>query len=103
MIHVVATIRVKNGCRDKVLAAVKDNLESVRAEEGCIRYDPSLDVDAGLPPQGDIREDVLTIIETWESLAALHAHLAMPHMAAYKEKVKDWVQDVALQVMTPVE
>lgn len=103
MIHVVAAIQVKPGCREKVAQAVKANLPNVLAEDGCICYSPSVDIDAGLPPQGELRKHVVTIIETWESLPALHAHLATPHMAAYREQVKDWVEGVDLQVVTPVE
>ena len=102
MIHVVATIQAKPGCRDKVERAIKENLANVLAETGCVGYSPAVDVDAGLPPQGEMRDNVITIVEAWESLPALHAHLATPHMAAYREQVKDWVDGVDLQVMKTV-
>ncbi|MDT8390496.1 MAG: antibiotic biosynthesis monooxygenase [Lentisphaeria bacterium] len=103
MIHVVAAIQVKPGCRENVIQAIKENLANVLAEDGCLGYSPAVDIDAGLPPQGDMREHVITIVEGWESLAALHAHLATAHMAAYREKVKDWVEGVDLQVMEVVD
>jgi quinol monooxygenase YgiN len=34
-------------------------------------------------------------------IAALQAHLKTPHMAAYREEVKDLVDQVSLQVLKP--
>ena len=42
---------------------------------------------------------IVTIIEKWESLAALRAHLTAPHMLTYREKVKDIVENVSLKVL----
>ena len=42
--------------------------------------------------------DVTVIIERWESLEALKAHLAADHMVAYRERVKEFVQNTALEV-----
>ena len=36
MIHVIAVIKAKTGQRDSVLAAFKDNMPAVHAEQGCI-------------------------------------------------------------------
>jgi quinol monooxygenase YgiN len=44
-------------------------------------------------------ENVVTIIEKWESLEALRDHLKAPHMLAYQEKVKDIVEDRSLKVL----
>ena len=102
MIHVIATIEIKPGCRDEYLEILKRNIPAVKAEEGCIAYEPALDVDSGLRSQGGVRENVVTVVEAWESLDAVKAHLATPHMAAYKEEVKDIVQGVQLMVLEPV-
>ena len=48
----------------------KANVPLVRAEKGCIQYVPTVDIDADLPPQ-IMDENVVTIIEAWESLEAL--------------------------------
>jgi quinol monooxygenase YgiN len=74
---------------------------AVLAEKGCIRYEPTLDIDSGLPPQGAPRADAITLLESWESLPALLAHLKTPHMAAYRDKVKGLVKQVRLNVMAP--
>ena len=98
MIHVIASIRVKQGKRDEFLDIFKSNVPSVREEKGCIAYTPAVDEDAGLPPQV-LDEQVVTVLEQWESLDALRAHLKTPHMLAYREKVKDIVENLTIKVL----
>jgi quinol monooxygenase YgiN len=43
----------------------------------------------------------VTIIEAWESLEHLMAHLKTPHMLAYRNAVTDYVENVSIQVMAP--
>ena len=102
MIQVIATIELKPDCIDQFLPILHENVPRVKAEEGCLAYDPSIDVDSGLPVQGAIRPNTVILVEAWTSLEALHAHLKTPHMAAYREAVKDYVTDVRLQVLKPV-
>jgi quinol monooxygenase YgiN len=102
MIHVIATIKVKSGMRETYLGILKANVPNVLAEKGCIAYVPTVDVESGIPVQVDLRADVVTLVETWESLADLQAHLKTPHMLAYREKVKDIVKNISLHVLTPV-
>jgi quinol monooxygenase YgiN len=101
MIHVLATITCHPGKRDEVLAAMRDNLPAVVAEDGCLRYEPSVDVATGIPVQIPLRDDVITVVETWASLQHLQAHLQAPHMASYRERVKDLVQGASLSVVQP--
>ncbi len=103
MIQVIATITTRPGCREGVLAAIRDNLAAVRGEAGCLGYTPTVDLASGLPAQGPCREETITLVEAWESLEALLVHLRAPHMATYRDKVKDWVSGVALQVLTPAD
>ena len=102
MIQVIATIELRPDCLDEFLAILHENVPKVNAEEGCLAYEPSVDVDSGLPVQGKIRPNTVTIVEAWINLASLHAHLKAPHMGAYREAVKDYVQDVRLQVLQPI-
>jgi quinol monooxygenase YgiN len=101
MIHVIATIKVKPGMREKFLEILKANLSHVTAEKGCLAYVPTLDVESGIPVQMDLRPDVVTLVEAWESLDDLLAHLKAPHMLAYRERVKDIVKNISLHVMAP--
>jgi len=102
MIHVIATIKVKSGMRETYLGILKANVPNVLAEKGCIAYVPTVDVESGIPVQVDLRADVVTLVETWESLADLQAHLKTPHMLAYREKVKNIVKNISLHVLAPV-
>lgn len=100
MVHVIATVTVKSGKREVLLKALRANVPNVLAEDGCVRYEPTVDTPSGFPNQGALRDDVVVILETWASLEHLKAHLATPHMASYREQVKDLVAaPTALQVL----
>ena len=101
MIHVIATIELKEDGREKYLEILQKNVPNVRAEKGCIHYEPTIDINSGLPAQGEVRPNVVTLVEAWESLDTLHTHLKAPHMLDYREKVKDLVKQVSLQVLEP--
>ena len=98
MINVIASIRVKAGRLPEFLEIFNSNVPSVKKERGCIEYFPAVDVDADLPPQR-LDKNVVTIIEKWESLEALRDHLKAPHMLAYREKIKDMVEDTSIKVL----
>jgi len=98
MINVLASIQIKAGKVSEFIKIFNTNVENVRAEDGCVEYYSTVDLDADLPPQV-LDENVVTIIEKWESLAALRAHLTAPHMLTYREKVKDIVGNVSLKVL----
>ncbi len=101
MIYVIATIQVKPGQRDDFLAIFNRNVPNVLAEDGCIAYGPAVDVASGLAVQPPLRENTAVIMEQWESTAHLRAHLKTPHMAAYREEVKDMVESTMVQVLEP--
>jgi len=42
------------------------------------------------------------VVEKWESVEALKAHLQAPHMQAYRPRVKDFVVSAKLQILQPV-
>jgi len=98
MVHVIAEVRVKHGNVDEFIKIFKENVPLVRAEKGCIQYVPTVDVNADLPPQ-IMDENVVTIVEAWEGLEDLRAHLASPHMLAYREKVSGVVENVTIRVL----
>ncbi len=98
MIHVIASIRVKPGRVPEFLDIFKANIPAVRAEKGCLEYLPTVDVDTGLPVQ-TLDENRVIILERWESSEALRDHLSTPHMLAYREKVKDLVTELTIDVL----
>jgi len=98
MITVIASIHIKKDRRSEFIDIFKSNVPHVLEERGCIEYVPTLDVPTELPPQ-ELNRNVVTIIEKWESLKDLRAHLSAPHMLAYQEKVKDLVENVSLKIL----
>ena len=98
MIHVIASIHVKEGRLSEFIEIFKSNVPNVLSEKGCIEYVPTIDVPTGLPPQ-ELDKNVVTIVEKWDCLDDLQAHLSAPHMLAYKEKVETIVEKVSLKVL----
>ena len=98
MIHVIASVKLKSGKRAAFLEVFRANAVTVRKEEGCIEYVPAVDAATDLPPQR-LDENVVTILEKWENVAALKAHLLSPHMLTYREKVADFVEEVTLKIL----
>ena len=101
MIHVIASIDLKPGKVKAFLAEFHKLVPKVKAEDGCIDYGPTVDAKTNIGAQIPLRENTVTIVERWESLDALNAHLAAPHMATYRENVKDLVAGVTLQILKP--
>ncbi len=99
MIHVIATIQLRSGNRDAFLAELHQLVPTVLQESGCLAYAPTVDLSTRVAAQGPIRSDVVTIVEQWSDLASLEAHLAAPHMAAYRQKVQPLVEQTSLQIL----
>jgi quinol monooxygenase YgiN len=87
MVHVIATIELQPGKRAEFLREFHRIVPLVHAEKGCLVYGPA---------------DTVTVVEQWETLDDLRAHLVAPHMVDYRPRVKDLVVRTVLQVMEPV-
>lgn len=96
MVHVIARAEIKPGCMEKFLAVLNGNVPTVRAEAGCIRYEVCRPVGAAAD------DPFVFIVETWESEAALKAHLDSAHMAAYRAAIKDLRCGSEVKVLTPI-
>jgi quinol monooxygenase YgiN len=101
MIHVIAVITAKPGKRETILAAFRANVPSVRAEKGCIEYGAAADADPALPVQTKYGPDAFVVIEKWESMEALKAHAAAPHMAAYAAKTREHIASRIIHILAP--
>ncbi|HYN12192.1 MAG TPA: putative quinol monooxygenase [Burkholderiales bacterium] len=101
MIHVVAVITAKPGKRDAILQTFRANVPAVRAEKGCIEYGAAVDADHSLPFQTKWGPDTFLVIEKWESMDALKAHAAAPHMAAYGAKTKEMIASRVIHILSP--
>ncbi len=101
MICVIATIEVAEGRRDEFLAEFRKVVPKVLQEAGCLEYGPMVDVPTSIGAQVSPREDVVTVVEKWESVEALEAHLMAPHMLEYRKAVKALVVGASLEILEP--
>jgi quinol monooxygenase YgiN len=101
MIHVIAVINAKPGKREEVLKHFRANVPAVRAEKGCIEYGAAIDADPALPIQTKYGADTFLVVEKWESMDALKAHAAAPHMAAYGAKTKELLASRVIHILSP--
>ncbi|MDR2296187.1 MAG: antibiotic biosynthesis monooxygenase [Clostridiales Family XIII bacterium] len=73
MIHVIASMRVKEGALEQLLPIVRRLVAETVKEDGCKRYECTK----------DLRDDGhLLMLETWESQAHLDAHMQSAHFKA---------------------
>jgi quinol monooxygenase YgiN len=98
MIYGVVSVQVKAGKLQEWLELFKTNAAKVREEKGCIQYFSLVDIDANIPIQ-TFDKNVVTVLEQWESVEALHEHFAAPHMAVYFEKEKEFVEGVTVKML----
>ena len=99
MLHVVATVELNSGNKDAYLVELKAVTPAVRAEDGCIQYEASAPISTEISTNKTIDPNVVVILEKWRDFAALKAHLAAPHMAVYREKVKGMRKGMTIQVL----
>ena len=101
MIHVLAVITAKPGMRDSILEAFRSNVPAVRAENGCVEYGAAIDAENALAFQTRYGADTFVVVEKWESMDALKAHAAAPHMAAYAAKTRERIASRVIHILSP--
>jgi quinol monooxygenase YgiN len=98
MINVIAALRIKDGRVAEFLEIFKANVPNVLKEKGCIEYAPTVDLATDLAVQ-EKDANVVTIVEKWNSLEDLKAHLVAPHMQAYSAKVKGLLEGRSIKIL----
>jgi len=101
MIHVIAVITAKPGKRAEILQHFRANVPNVHKEKGCIEYGAAVDAENALAFQTKWGPETFLVIEKWESMDALKAHAAAPHMAAYGAKTKELIASRVIHILTP--
>ncbi len=101
MIHVLATIELNAGGREEFLREFHRIVPLVRAETGCVEYGPAIDADTDIAAQKREGANTVVVVEKWESLDTLKAHLQAPHMVDYRPRVKHLVKSTTLRILQP--
>lgn len=101
MVHVIVTVELQAGRRADFLAEFHRIVPLVLEEDGCLAYGPTTDADSGIEAQAVLGDDTVMIIEQWESLEHLKAHLVAPHMMEYRPRVKDMIASSTLRILQP--
>jgi quinol monooxygenase YgiN len=102
MLNVVVTMMIKDGHMKDFLAVCADVRPKVLQERGCLAYDYYRDAPWPDAAGKQAEPNRLTLLERWESAAALQAHLETPHMKDFASRIKDLRASVEVRVVEPV-
>ena len=98
MIHVIASITVRESELDSFLEIFKQNIPRVLEEEGCVEHSATVDFQTNISIQ-DTEVSRVTVIEKWRSFPHLESHFTAPHMLDYKARVEGMVENVSLKIL----
>ena len=98
MLHVIVNMRIKEGRMQDFLAACEELRPLVLHESGCHAYEYTRDVVSPFSPEQPIEADRITLLERWETLDALKAHLETPHMKAAGARMKGMRASVEIRL-----
>lgn len=101
MIHVIAEIVTKPGQRDTVLAEFRKIVNDVRAEPGCLEYGAAIEMKEAIPVQPPARDNVVYVVEKWESLAALQADLKAAPLQSFLDRAGSLIEQIIARVLEP--
>jgi quinol monooxygenase YgiN len=100
MIYSVVTMMIKPGQMDAFLAECRKIRPLVLAEDGCLMYDYTREIDSGSDRQEAIDPNRVTLFEKWESLEALDTHSAAAHMTEFVARVAPMRASVVIRTGT---
>ena len=83
------TYIAKPGCREAFVRKVVTEgiLTAVRAEEGCLAYDYYFSAQD---------ENIVLLVERWESDAHVRVHLTQPHMAQLRQIKEEFIASTSI-------
>jgi len=88
--------------RAAYVAKTKEVVGKVRAEPGCLFYSLMGDAETDWEKPQRVGGKVLWMIEHWDSLQSLKAHLETPHMKAFGPTVKPLRESGTFHVLEDV-
>ena len=99
MVYVIAFTKIKPGKRNEFIDLFKKELiPNTLKEKGCIQYLLTVDMDMNDPIQ-EKDENIVTTIETWESMGALQDHLSSPHIRVFQEKAESITDGLSARIL----
>ncbi|HUV07164.1 MAG TPA: putative quinol monooxygenase [Spirochaetia bacterium] len=98
MIHVIVTMILKEGVLEEFIRTAREIAAEVRQEKGCIAYEYTVDIESPISSQEPLQKNRVTLIEKWESVEALRAHLSAPHMKKLGPRLQPLRESVAIRV-----
>jgi quinol monooxygenase YgiN len=101
MIFVIAEIELAEGKQAAFLEAFQQLVPQVLAEEGCIEYGPAIDEETDISIQVINGSQMVTVMEKWDSVDTLKAHLTAPHMMTYRKQITDLVKGTKIKILKP--
>jgi quinol monooxygenase YgiN len=99
MVHLIAFITTKPGLREALLAEFHKLIPLVRAEDGCIEYQPVVDIEGFDGIATPLGPDSYAVVEKWASPEALRGHMKAPHMAEYGKKTREMIATRVLHIL----
>ena len=90
MIYIIATVTIKPGSLDEVLALATPCIEGTRREAGCISYDLS---------QSLTDENTLVFVERWKDMDAIKAHFVEPHLIAWRDAGEPFITCKKIEII----
>ena len=100
MLTVIAEIRTRPGQhhRQAVLDQFAKIIPTVLKEEGCHGYAPMVDAATDASFQATAPDSII-MVEQWETVAHLEAHLQTAHMKAWGDAVKGDVLETHIRIL----
>ena len=92
--RVVARKKLLADRKDEALAIYREMIELTRKEEGCVAYDLA---------QSNDDPDLVAVIESWESMDALNAHIASEHFGRLIPQLDEFTaEEYPIEIYTEI-
>lgn len=98
MIYVVARFFAVEGQRQSLLSAFAEIRPLVLKEKGCGAYATLVDAQTDIKRQAPLEPDAVMLLEQWETLEDLYAHIGASHMIAFREKNGHLIRSSELRI-----
>jgi quinol monooxygenase YgiN len=93
-VSAIAISVAKSGCEEKLAEALEGLLAPTHKEKGMLQYEMFRDTQ---------EPGCFVFVERWENEETFTAHCNSPHVVAYLEKTKGWVQSNRIHVLKKVK